>query len=94
MRSPIDQYIADKVLAMRKKRKVSQEKLAYELGYESTSYIAAIESMHPDRTECYNSKQLNSIALYLECSPKEFWPDKGLVSYTSERKYKPKRKKK
>jgi transcriptional regulator with XRE-family HTH domain len=85
MRSAIDQYIIDKVREIRTKNKKSQESLAYDLGFESSGYIGAIESMNPKRTECYNLKQLNEIALLLNCSPKDFWPESGITEYISPR---------
>ena len=78
MRSAIDQYIIDRVRDIRKRKKVSQEKLAYELGFESKAYIGAIESSNPVRDETYNTVHLNKIAKILECSPKDFWPEKPL----------------
>lgn len=78
MRSAIDQYIINNVREMRKKRKISQEKLAYALGFESKAYIGAIESNNPARDETYNTYHLNEIAKILECSPKDFWPDNPL----------------
>lgn len=85
MRSAIDQYIIDKVRDFRIKRKISQEQLAYELGFESKGYIGAIESINPDRTECYNCKHLNQIAKLFKCSPKDFWPDEPIELYSSPR---------
>lgn len=78
MRSAIDQYIIDQVRDIRKRKRVSQEKLAYELGFESKAYIGAIESSNPARDETYNIFHLNKIAKILECSPKDFWPQNPL----------------
>jgi len=85
MRSAIDQYIIDKVRERRIKKKVSQQKLAYYLGFESISYVGAIESMNRERSECYNCKHLNEIAKILECSSKDFWPDIPIDVYDSPR---------
>jgi transcriptional regulator with XRE-family HTH domain len=85
MREPIDQYIIDKVIEIRKKLKITQLQLAFALGYKSVGYIGAIESLNPKRVECYNTKQLNKIAVFLKCSPKDFWPEEPISSYTSER---------
>jgi len=85
MRSAIDQYIIDQVRERRLKLRVSQETLAYSLGFESKGYIGAIESMNSDRDECYNSKHLNEISKILKCSPKDFWPDEHLKEYISTR---------
>lgn len=78
MRSAIDQYIIDRIREIRKKRKISQEQLAYALGFESKAYIGAIESNNPTRDETYNIYHLNEIAKILDCSPKDFMPDKVL----------------
>lgn len=75
MRSAIDQYIIDRVRELRKKKRISQEEIAYRLGFESKAYIGAIESKNPKRNEVYNTSHLNKIAVILKCSPKEFWPD-------------------
>lgn len=85
MREPIDKYIIDKVRKIRLEKKISQETIAIELGFESNAYISAIESMSSDRDECYNSKHLNQIAKLLKCSPKEFWPDEPIELYVSPR---------
>jgi transcriptional regulator with XRE-family HTH domain len=74
MRDAIDKYIIDKVREMRLDKGISQETIAIALGFESNAYISAIESMNPERDECYNSKHLNQIAKLLECSPKDFGP--------------------
>lgn len=78
MRSAIDKHIIDSVRMMRKKKKVSQEQLAYSLGFESKAYIGAIESNNPSRDETYNTVHLNEIAKILGCSPKDFWPEQPL----------------
>ncbi len=78
MRSDIDQYIIDRVRELRKKKKISQLTLAFKLDFESKGYIGAIESINPQRTECYNIKHLNEIAKIFKCSPKDFWPEKAL----------------
>lgn len=78
MRTPIDQYIIDTIRTMRKKRKISQEALAYALGFESKAYIGAIESRNPARDESYNTDHLNEIARILNCSPKDFMPQNPL----------------
>jgi transcriptional regulator with XRE-family HTH domain len=79
MKSAIDQYIIDRVREIRKKQNISQEQLAFSLEFESSAYIGAIESRNSARNECYNSKQLNKIAGILNCSPKDFWPDKAII---------------
>lgn len=76
MRSAIEQYIIDKVREIRTAKKISQAAIAYGLGFESTSYIGEIESSKS--TDAYNIDHLNEIAKILDCSPKDFWPDKPL----------------
>lgn len=78
MRSAIEQYIIDRVREIRLKKKVSQATLAFKLGFESTAYIGEIESSNPENTESYNIDHLNEIAKILDCSPKDFWPEKPL----------------
>ncbi|MBL7743130.1 MAG: helix-turn-helix transcriptional regulator [Chitinophagaceae bacterium] len=78
MRSEIDQYVIDQIRIRRKKLKVSQEELAYALGFESKGYIGKIESKNPKYSDCYNIFHLNQIAKKLRCSPKDFWPEKPL----------------
>jgi transcriptional regulator with XRE-family HTH domain len=92
MRSPIDEYIIDKVREIRKLKRISQEEIAIKLDYESNAYIGSIESTAPERNECYNSKQLNLIAELLNCSPKDFWPDTPLKEYQPTRKMQTRRK--
>ena len=78
MRSVIDQYVIDQVRGLRKKMKISQEKLAYAIGFESKGYIGKIESKSPKYVDTYNISHLNIIAKILECSPKDLMPDKPL----------------
>jgi len=78
MRSVIDQYVINQVRDRRKKMKVSQEKLAYAIGFESKGYIGKIESKNPKYDDTYNISHLNVIAKILECSPKDFMPEKAL----------------
>lgn len=92
MRSPIDEYIIDRVREKRKARKISQETIAIELGFKSNAYIGSIESTASGRDECYNCKQLNLIAALLDCSPKEFWPEKPLKEYKPTRKMQKRKK--
>ena len=78
MRSPIEQYIIDQVKAMRLKKKMSQADIAYALGFESTGYIGLIESTNPENSEAYNIDHLNELAKILDCSPKDFWPERPM----------------
>ena len=78
MRTPIQKYIIDRVREKRKEKRISQEKLSIELGFESQGYISKIESENENYDECYNVNHLNKIAKILNCSPKDFWPQKPL----------------
>jgi transcriptional regulator with XRE-family HTH domain len=76
MRSAIEQYIIDRVREKRVEKKMSQAELAFKLGFESSSYVGEIESTKPDSIKSYNIDHINEIAKILECSPKDFWPEK------------------
>lgn len=78
MRTPIEQYIIDRVREKREEKELSQEKLAFELGFESQGYISKIESVNPKYDDSYNVNHLNEIAKILGCSPKDFWPDEPM----------------
>lgn len=73
--SAIDRYIIDRVRELRMKKGYSQEHLSGLIG-RSEGYIGNVES--PKRGKHYNSKILNELAKALECSPKDFWPEKPL----------------
>lgn len=73
MRSPIQQYIIDRVREKRQAIGMSQEKLSIALGFESQGYISKIESTSYD--DHYNIDHLNKIAKLFKCSPREFWPE-------------------
>lgn len=76
MRSPIQQYIIDRVREKRQAIGLSQEKLSIALGFESQGYISKIESNNYD--DHYNIDHLNEIAKIFKCSPREFWPEKSM----------------
>lgn len=67
---------------MRKKRKLSQLRLAHKMDWESTGFIGEIESRNPDSDKVYNCEHLNKLAQVLGCSPREFWPDLPLNDYS------------
>ena len=75
MRTPIEQYIIDRVRERREAMGMSQEKLAFALEFESQGYISKIESVNPNYDDSYNVNHLNEIAKILKCSPKDFWPE-------------------
>jgi transcriptional regulator with XRE-family HTH domain len=71
--SPVEQYVIDKVKERRIEMGISQAELAYRLD-ESVGYIGNVEN--PKYRAKYNLTMLNEIARVLECSPKDFLPDK------------------
>ena len=75
MRTEIEQYIIDQIRARREELGISQESLAFSLGFESQGYISKIESTNPNYDDSYNINHLNEIAKILKCSPKDFWPE-------------------
>ncbi|HVM87924.1 MAG TPA: helix-turn-helix transcriptional regulator [Puia sp.] len=78
MRSAIEQYIIDRVKEIRIAKDKSQADIAYGIGFESTGYIGEIESSNKENSEAYNIDHLNAIAKILDCSPKDFWPERPL----------------
>lgn len=74
-KTPIDQFIIDKVKEIREKQDISQEKLSVGAGYYKT-LVANVE--RPERPEKYNIYHLNGFAKFLRCSIKEFFPDEPL----------------
>lgn len=71
----IEKYIIDKIKTMRKEHGLSQLELSQKLEM-SDSFISHVEA--PSKRAKYNINHLNDIAKILECSPKDFWPDKPL----------------
>ena len=75
MLTKIDTYIISRVKEKRIKKGFSQSQLAFEMELP-TSFIAMIESGKYNKK--YNSAHLNELAKILECSPKDFLPEKPL----------------
>ncbi|UAB85600.1 helix-turn-helix transcriptional regulator [Zunongwangia sp. SCSIO 43204] len=75
MASKIETYIISKVKEKRKEKGFSQIALSQKLGL-SDSFISHVESQ--TRRAKYNLNHLNELAIILECSPKDFWPEKGI----------------
>ena len=75
MRTQIEQYIIDRIRERREVMGITQENLAFSLGFESQGYISKIESTNPNYDDSYNVNHLNEIAKILKCSPKDFWPE-------------------
>ena len=73
--SRIDQYIVNQVRKIRLTKGLTQEDIAVHLDL-STGFIGHIES--PSYRAKYNAQHLNELAKLFKCSPKDFWPEKGL----------------
>ncbi len=71
----IERFVIKKIKELREKKEFTQVSLSLALG-KSTTFISDIEA--PSKKAKYNIKHLNDIAKILECSPKDFWPDKPL----------------
>jgi DNA-binding XRE family transcriptional regulator len=71
----IDQFVIDKVREMRQEKGMSQAELADCLDI-SRGFIGAVEN--PRQRAKYNLKLLNEIAKVLDCSIKDFFPEKYL----------------
>jgi ribosome-binding protein aMBF1 (putative translation factor) len=71
----IERFVIIKVKEIRERKGLSQVSLSLAIG-KSTTFISDIEA--PSKKAKYNIKHLNEIAKILECSPKDFWPDKAL----------------
>lgn len=74
-KNKIDLYVIEKVRNMRLEKDISQAELAVQMGY-APSLISNIESSNTPAK--YNIHHLNQIAKVLECSPKDFLPEKPL----------------
>ncbi len=69
----IEQYVIDAVRKKRIEKGISQRELAYMLDV-SVGFIGDIEN--PKYRAKYNLNHLNELAKILECSPKDFLPEK------------------
>jgi len=78
MRSPIQQYVIDRIREKRQVIGMSREKLSIALGFESQGYISKIESNSENYHDHYNIEHLNEMAKIFNCSSREFWPEKPL----------------
>lgn len=77
IKSEIDWYVANSVKEYRLKNRLSQLKLATQLGV-SHSFIQQVEDKS-SRSK-YNLIHLNSLANILKCSPKDFLPEKPILN--------------
>lgn len=69
----IDKYIIQKVKDKRLEKGFSQSRLAFELD-QSNSFIKKVESGKYGKK--YNVAHLNRIAIILDCSIRDFFPEK------------------
>lgn len=72
-KTELEKYIVSQIRDRRIKRGLSGEKLSLRLGMNN-GFIGDNEA--PSKSAKYNIFHLNEIARILECSPKDFWPDK------------------
>ncbi|MFT3793760.1 helix-turn-helix domain-containing protein [Flavobacterium sp.] len=75
MLTEIELYIIQRVKEIRESRGLTQLDLSTRMG-KGVGFIGDIEA--PSKKAKYNIKHLNEIAKILECSPKDFWPEKAL----------------
>jgi len=73
--SPFEQYVIDKVRAMRIERGMSQRQLANIIDV-SNGFIGSVESTS-ERAK-YNLDHINAIAKAFECSPRDLLSDKPI----------------
>lgn len=71
----VDKYVIARVKEKRLEKGFSQSQLAFELNV-SNGFVGMVESGKYDKK--YSVSQLNSLAAILECSPKDFLPDRPL----------------
>jgi len=71
----IERYIISKVKKIREEKNITQEQLSLSIN-KNITFISQIEA--PSKKAKYNIIHLNLIAKVLNCSPKDFWPDKPL----------------
>lgn len=75
VKSPIELYIVEIIKSKRKIKKVNQQEIS-EVLKVSVGYIGQVESKKSK--SMYTYRQLNKLAIYLNCSPKDFMPDEGM----------------
>jgi transcriptional regulator with XRE-family HTH domain len=71
----IEQYIINKVREKRNELGMSQAELSQRLNMNE-SFVSHVET--PNRRAKYNINHLNALAKVFKCSPKDFWPEKGI----------------
>jgi transcriptional regulator with XRE-family HTH domain len=77
MRSAIDIYVIEKVKEIREAANVSQEELSIRAGFKSNGFVGQVES--PNYGKRYNIQHLNKFAEILNCSPRDFLPEKPIL---------------
>lgn len=75
MKTELEEYIISRIRDKRKEKNLTGEQLSLRLGLNN-GFIAENEA--PSKSTKYNIFHLNEIARILECSPKDFWPDKPI----------------
>jgi len=74
--SKIEQFVIDRVRELRMNAGISQVKLSADMEL-NTKFVGNVESSKtPDK---YNLNHLNKIATILNCSIKDFFPDKPIT---------------
>ncbi len=71
----IERYVISKVREIRESKDITQEELSLSIG-KNITFISQIEA--PSKKAKYNVITLNQVAKVLNCSPKDFWPEKPL----------------
>lgn len=71
----IERYVISKVREIRETKNITQEELSLSIG-KNITFISQIEA--PSKKAKYNVVHLNLIAKALDCSPRDFWPEKPL----------------
>jgi len=74
-KSSIKIFIVSKTISFRKRNKKTQRDIA-EILNTSAGYIGQIESKNSP--SMYSYEQLNKLAKYFECSPKDFLPEEPI----------------
>ena len=72
----IEQYVIDQIRVIRNDRGFSQTKLSVYMGL-SEKFVGNVESTKT--SDKYNLNHLNKIAEILDCSMKDFFPEKPLA---------------
>ncbi len=75
MEKKIDQFVIDRVREMRQEKGISQAELADRIDV-SKGFIGAVEN--PRQRAKYNLTILNEIAKVMDCSIRDFFPEKYL----------------